>query len=291
MAIDIGLPQMDLERFGLEDLPTVAAQVRDAGFSGCMSDYQGESVEMAKRLLRLAAGFSVAPISGFQVGAVAVGQSGKLYLGANMEFIGVPLSSSLHAEQSAVLNAWYHGEERIESLVVSAAPCGHCRQFLWELPGAFELQVLFEDKVYELANLLPDAFGSGRSLGHSLLDGSAYTLESIRPAGSELSKQAIDAAKRSYTPYTQAPEGIALGCVDGKSFIGRTAESIAFNPTVPAIVSALNRRNFSHSRKDAIAAVAHAKLATSLGSQLDFTRSLIKRISNLKIGSIALERV
>ena len=291
MTFDIKSPEMDLQQFGLDGESTIAAQLHDPEFNGCISDYSGAPIEMAKRLLSLASGFSDAPISGFHVGAVAVGQSGKLYLGTNMEFLGVPLSSSLHAEQSAVLNAWYQGEERIKGLVVSASPCGHCRQFLCELPNAFEMQVLFEDKVYDLATLLPDAFGPGRSLGHRLLDSSAYGLESIRPIDCELAKQAIVAAKCSYAPYTQAPEGVALECVDGNVFSGRTAESIAFNPTIPAIVSALNQRNFSHSRKDAITRVAHAKLATSLGAQLDLTKSVMKRISNLKIQSIALEMV
>ena len=50
------------------------------------------------------------PHSNFYVGAIAVGDSGNFYFGANMEFVGVPLSASIHAEQSAVMNAWIHGE-------------------------------------------------------------------------------------------------------------------------------------------------------------------------------------
>ena len=76
----------------------------------------------ASDLLDLATCFSVAPISGFYVGASAVGKSGKLYLGANMEFKGVPLSASLHAEQSAILNAWTHEEREVVALHVSDTP-------------------------------------------------------------------------------------------------------------------------------------------------------------------------
>jgi cytidine deaminase len=62
------------------------SELNDPDFSG---QIKSVGVERADDLLELAACFSVAPISGFYVGAIAVGQSGKLYLGANIEFQGV----------------------------------------------------------------------------------------------------------------------------------------------------------------------------------------------------------
>jgi cytidine deaminase len=288
MTFDSGSPQVDIKQFDLVDEPTVARLLNANDFGGAFSGFEAESVEMAKRLLPLAAAFSVAPISGFHVGAIAVGASGSLYLGANMEFVGVPLSASLHAEQSAVLNAWYHGEAKIESLVVSAAPCGHCRQFLWELPGAGSVRLVFEKEITDLATLLPCAFGAERSEGRTLLDSPSCDFEAIASVDSELVERAIDAARASYAPYTEAPEGVALKCIDGRIFSGRTVESIAFNPTVSAVVAALNQRNFSQSRGVEINAIAHAKLAESLADQLDFTKSLMKPFCAVSIQSFDL---
>ena len=81
------------------------SELNESEFSGKINSV---SPARASDLLDLATCFSVAPISGFYVGAIAVGKSGKLYLGANMEFKGVPLSASLHAEQSAIFNALTH---------------------------------------------------------------------------------------------------------------------------------------------------------------------------------------
>ena len=64
---------------------------------------------------------------------VGLGASGRLYVGVNLEFPCLPLHNSVHAEQFLVVNAIQHGERELVKLAVSAAPCGHCRQFLSEL--------------------------------------------------------------------------------------------------------------------------------------------------------------
>ena len=64
---------------------------------------------------------------------VGLGASGRLYVGVNLEFPCLPLHNSVHAEQFLVVNALQHGERELVKLAVSAAPCGHCRQFLSEL--------------------------------------------------------------------------------------------------------------------------------------------------------------
>ena len=43
-------------------------------------------------------------------------------------------------------NAFRHFEPKIELLVVNAPPCGHCRQFLNELPHADEMMVSFPEE-------------------------------------------------------------------------------------------------------------------------------------------------
>lgn len=45
----------------------------------------------------------------------------------------------VHAEQSLLANAAWHGESALERLAVSAAPCGHCRQFYSELACAVRI--------------------------------------------------------------------------------------------------------------------------------------------------------
>ena len=68
--------------------------------------------------------------------AVGLGASGCLYVGVNLEFARLPLYNSVHAEQFLLINALHHGEREIRRLAVSAAPCGHCRQFYSELACA-----------------------------------------------------------------------------------------------------------------------------------------------------------
>jgi len=278
----------DLKSIGLGERPDLLSQLTSKSFRGAIV-VDGDALELGSKLVNLAARFSVAPISGFYVGAVAIGESGRMYLGANMEFSGVPLSASLHAEQSAVLNAWFGGESRIDHIFVSAPPCGHCRQFMSELPGAGGLQISFEDKAHSLASLLPYAFDGLENGDQSLFRCPEYGLEPIFPDQPKLAKLAIQAARMSYTPYSNSPEGVAIECVNGSTFTGRTAESAAFNPTISAAVCALNQRNFSHSRTDAINGAVHAKIPTSIVGQRDLTKSLLRRISNVEVQAVAME--
>src|ERR1035437_9047052 len=112
------------------------------------------------KLLDLAARYSSPQISGYSAAAVARGGSGRLYLGANAEYPGLTLATTVHAEQAATLNAWEHGESHLTSLAVTAPPCGHCRQFLYEIANASDLRILLPNTVPQtLGVLLPCAFG------------------------------------------------------------------------------------------------------------------------------------
>lgn len=59
--------------------------------------------------------------------------SGDVYIGVNLEFPGCPLSQSVHGEQFLMANLLLHRERSLHTLAISAAPCGHCRQFYSEL--------------------------------------------------------------------------------------------------------------------------------------------------------------
>lgn len=271
------------------DQQQLLKQLCSGDFCGQITDFERPSIELAQSLLPLAAIFSVAPISGFHVGAVAVGKSGAIYLGANLEFANAPLSATLHAEQSAVLNAWIHGETSLQALAISEAPCGFCRQFLWELPEANKLPIIVGDTRTDLAQLLPMPFGEPRQLGHGLLDSPATALQSTTPIIDESIQHAIDAAQHSYTPYTHAPEGFVIKCANGKHFTGRAAESIAFNPSVPAVLCALNQRNLSSSRNESIERATQAIPATSQHSSSELATSILRSISDVMIQTIPLK--
>lgn len=209
------------------------------------------------RLLPVAANFATVPISSFRVGAVALGNTASgedfaaLYLGANVEFTGQALGFSVHAEQSAVLNAWQHGEHGVSAIATSAAPCGHCRQFLHEIVDSDHLRVLEPSdgdgeahQVATLSELLPHAFGA-QDLGvdGGLLDRSFEdsTLSLPPAAGTEdpLLQEALDAARKSYVPYTGGRAGCAIQIAAGTIFTGRYAESAAYNPSVSPLEAAV----------------------------------------------------
>ena len=262
------------------------SELKDPDFNGQINSV---SPARANDLLKLATCFSIAPISGFYVGAIAVGRSGKLYLGANMEFQGVPLSASLHAEQSAILNAWMHEEREIVALHVSETPCGHCRQFMRELSNPSNLKIHCKGQTFQIEDLLPGAFGENRKKGHGLLDSMATNLESVKTKPHIRSQHAINAAQRSYAPYSESPEGFVAQCLDGHFFSGRAAESIAFNPSVSGVVVALNQRNLSSRRSVAITACSQAKLATALNSPLAQAKAIIRHITDASVDEVQME--
>ena len=261
----------------------------DSDFSGFVEADYCRDAEAREELAERAKQFAAVPISGFQVGALAIGQSGKGYLGANMEFTGLPLHASLHAEQSAVLNAWIHGEQAIEVLIISETPCGHCRQFLHELHGAEALPITVKGRTQRLTDLLPGPFSKSRPKGQGLLDSPRQRLVHARGGPQITGQRAINAASRSYSPYSQSPEGFIIETLSDKRFAGRSAESIAFNPSVPAAVTALNQLNLSANRKEAISHCTHARLATALTHSLTFSELLIRGICSAPVESVLME--
>jgi cytidine deaminase len=193
-------------------------------------------------LLPQAAAFARPPISNFRVGAIARGTSGKLYFGTNLEFAGEALSFTVHAEQSAVVNAWMSGETGIDVVATSAAPCGYCRQFLNELVTARELLVVMPNESRPLSELLPSSFGP-RDLG---IDGGLLQPEDhglgLDDSG-DLAQAALQAANMSYAPYSKSFAGVAVRTKDGRIFSGAYAENAAFNPSLSPLQAALSQLN------------------------------------------------
>ncbi len=191
------------------------------------------------QLLPFAASLSIAPISQFHVGAVVKGKSGRLYFGANMEFAGLPLNQSVHAEQSAISHAWLKGESEIIDITINYSPCGHCRQFMNELNGAENLLIQLPDlPAKKLSEYLPEAFGpSDLLIDQPLLTPINHGLP--ESGIDELTNAAIDALNKSHAPYSKNICGLALNTSDGRIFTGRYAENAAFNPSISPLQVAL----------------------------------------------------
>ena len=189
-------------------------------------------------LIGLAAEWARPEISGYKVGAVGEGTSGALYLGANIEFAGAALGQTVHAEQAVVANAAAHGETGLVRLAVSAPPCGHCRQFLYELASASRLEILLDGRPPAgIADFLPGAFGpADLGVEGGMLDPAAHALagEDADP----LAQAAAAAANRSYAPYSKAYGGGAIRTGDGRIFSAPYLENAAFNPSLPPLQAA-----------------------------------------------------
>jgi cytidine deaminase len=187
-------------------------------------------------LVEQARGLSQSPISQYRVGAVALGLSGAVYLGFNMELQGLGLQHTVHAEQAAVALAHWRRELALTQVAVSAPPCGHCRQFLRELQTQNPLHILLPDHVrIPLGDLLPHSFGP-EDLGQhgGMLEATAHLPEMLGQ-GAELARAA---ALCSWSPYTQVLSGVALRCED-RWFPGSYLENAAFNPSLNPMQYAL----------------------------------------------------
>ena len=212
------------------------------------------------QLLPMARQYAVVPVSHFQVGAVAAGMPNpgtgwcNLYMGANFEFANTSLSFTVHAEQAATNNAWLSGEPGIQSLAISDAPCGYCRQFLYELVTAQQLSILLPTKAdalpytsTPLTTLLPRPFGpNDLGVAGGLMDprlcSRTLALESGAPVDPVIAA-GLSGASRSYAPYatgeSHAYAGVAVQLADGSIYAGRHAENAAYNPSLSPLQSAL----------------------------------------------------
>lgn len=240
-------------------------------------------------LLPCAAEYARVPISGFHVGAVALGTSGTLYLGANMEFPGHALSFSVHGEQSAITHAWLCGETGLEAIAVNAAPCGYCRQFMWEIAGSSGLSVLLRkdpgsDSLdytdHKLTHYLPNAFGPrDLEISDLLMRPQDHRLKV--DADDALVLAALGAANASYSPYSGDFAGVALQLDDGSIHAGRYAENAAYSPSMSPLQSALAMMNMSR-RAQAPYRIAAAVLVETRGvkvSQRSATEAVLSSVA------------
>lgn len=103
--------------------------------------------------------------SGFAVGCALRDKSGRIWTGANVENASYTLG--LCAERVAIFYALTHGADAIESIAIvtgadrPAAPCGACRQILFEFAADADLLLVTTGGAElraRVRDLLPHAF-------------------------------------------------------------------------------------------------------------------------------------
>lgn len=233
-------------------------------------------------LIPLAQKFAIPTISNFFVGAVSHGLSGSLYFGANYEFPGQALSFTVHGEQAATAHAISFGETGIDMLAVSAAPCGYCRQFLYELTTAAKLQIILPNTPTTLLTaLLPDAFGpADLGITAALMSPQAHGMTLAAPTD-DVTKAALQAANTSYAPYSFSYAGVALKTSDGSIYTGSVAENAAFNPSMSPLEAAVVTLVINGGKKysditDAVLVEATASQASQIGATRDVLGTITK---------------
>ena len=194
-------------------------------------------------LVPLASEFSVAPVSHFHVGAIVKAiddqQQVNFYFGANVEFDHQALSLVVHAEQSAINNAWLNGAKKILKIAISDAPCGYCRQFMNELADAKEFDILLPSQHFKLAELLPHSFGP-TDLGNE------FSLFNPKPQLAVFDDEQIEEtfagfALNAYVPYSQNFSAVKVSTFDNGDFYGSYAENAAYSPSLSPLQSALSQ--------------------------------------------------
>ena len=110
---------------------------------------------------------SYCPYSNFSVGAALLTQSGKVYLGCNIE--NSAYGETVCAERTAFLKAVSEGEKEFLKIAVvggrvnekeleACAPCGSCRQVMAEFCRE-DFEIIFsENNKIKLKDLLPLSF-------------------------------------------------------------------------------------------------------------------------------------
>ena len=227
--------------------------------------------ELALLALPVAQAMARAPISGFEVPAVGIeAGSGDLVLGANLEFPGTELGTTIHAEGFVALRARRRGRSLATLVVREARPCAHCRQTLSESAAAGDLLLVDAqgnrrslDDIYPWP-FRPDALGvPGDEPATVRWPSLAIAAEAAPP---DVANVLLEGGGRAHVPYSEAPSAVALRLGDGRVVAAGAVESVAFNPSISAAQAALVE--LAALRVDA-AEVRGAWLARTGGAAMD----------------------
>jgi cytidine deaminase len=224
------------------------------------------------------------PISRYRVGAVGLeAPSGDLLLGGNLEFPGVDLRATVHAEGSIAMRAHARGMSITTLAIDSARPCAYCRQTLVEFAWAHDLRVIDpagHDRSVD--DLVPWPF-TPRDLGATGAVPGAVPWPDLRVDDGDVPDdvaRALEAAgRRAHAPYSACPSAVVVRFRDGRLVAGMTIENAAFDPSVGPLTVALV---LLRAGGDSYADIASAWLATRPDGPVDDVPS-----SRVLLGAVA----
>jgi cytidine deaminase len=174
---------------------------------------------------------SVSLKSNYKVGAVIRTNVNNTYGGFNIEFDKIEFT--LHAEQTAYISFLMNKGtgEHPTHIDVSAAPCGHCRQFLWSLSDV-DMDVSFDGNHVMLSQLLPHAFDG--------LDNLVSIDDFTVAKGEKDPLKYLDLLyEKSITRFTKHKSSCVIEAENGRLFGGFFIENDAFNPSINPIIMAV----------------------------------------------------
>jgi len=279
-----------LPKFSAASLDLLRKLIEDPAYSGRLDPRdvttlaRNENLDVDNLMLALiplAQSYSRAPISSFYVGVVVRGESGALYTGANIEIPNQCLGFAVHAEQSALSNAYMHGEQSVKALAVGGAPCGHCRQFIDEMAPDGEIAILTpEHGSRKLSQILPEAFGpAALGMKHGAFPVRENSLLLAAPKTDAMSLAALDAMHKSFAPYSKSPAGVALRTSRGRIYRGSYIENVAFNPSLSPLQVSLAAMIAAREEYGAIQAATLVELHGAKISQRAVTETVLAAVA------------
>jgi cytidine deaminase len=132
----------------------------------------------------------------------------------------------------------------------------------------------------KLSRLLPKAFGPadlGRRRGALPARKKNFTL--AKPSSDALLLAALEAAQKSYAPYTSAYSGIALVTADGRTFAGSYIENAAFNPSLSPLQTAIAGLFAAATTPDAVVRAVLVEIEGAKLSQQSATRAALSSLA------------
>ncbi len=239
----------------------VAQIVQDFGLTG--------PDDLMLHLIPAAQTLAQPPISGFFVGAIGQETSGDLILGCNLEFPGTHLGLTVHGEGFVMTRAFQLGRTITALALGEAHPCAHCRQYIAEFATSRDM-ILIDPLGHRLrmADLYPWPFDA-EYLGQTGCFPGSINFPHLRRMNAAPALL-FDAGQRAYAPYSGCPGAVMLEMHDGTQFTGTSIESVAFNPTIQPMQSALIAAIAAgYAAKD----ISKAWLGTVKGGNADYMRT------------------
>lgn len=218
-------------------------------------------------LMYMASSYAFCKCSQFPVGGCCYcKESGKAYIGFNMEADQQWIQYTVHGEQCTLNNAFIHGEKQVDILVISYTPCGFCRQFLNQLKNREELiiHIITLKKTFRLPELLPFDF---RPSDLPVIEFPDVTKFTVTKEGDDVDEkmlqEVIDCAKQSRLDNLLCYLSVGLITKDKKLFKGNYIENCAHNPSFHPMNGAISQLALSGKEMDDVEHVIVVEYAKS----------------------------